>query len=173
MPVLEVVVAAVAHEVAAPDGLHLSDRPLADDVAERAHHRHVAHIVPDVEGGPGPVRGLQDAVGALDRDGDGLLQVDGGAGLQQGAGDGLVRVVWAGDDRRVDPGGEELVGVLHPGQVLAERSGRTRAHLRVGVGSAHEAGAEARPGQVRCDGASGSEADDSNAQLGDHGSSVG
>src|SRR5262249_12619378 len=45
VPVLEVVVAAVGHEVADPDGLRLADGPLGDDVAHQAYDAHVPHVV--------------------------------------------------------------------------------------------------------------------------------
>jgi hypothetical protein len=49
VPVFEVVVAAVAHEVAAPHGLHLTDRPGLDEFAHPRDHGHVPHVVAHVQ----------------------------------------------------------------------------------------------------------------------------
>ena len=150
VPVLEVVVAPVADEVAAPDRFHLADAALLDDAAQRAHHVHVAHVVADVQGRARAVRGLQDAVGSFDRDGDRLFEEDRNPGLEQGAGDVLVGVVGAGDDGRVDRQAEELVERGHP-LPLPECARGTLPHGGVGVAASDEEGWMGNGGEVVCD----------------------
>ena len=120
VPVAEVVVAAVAHEVAAPDGLELADPPGVDDRLQQPHHLHVAHVVAHVEAGAGAPGHLQDAVGGLDGDGQGLLQVDRDAGLEEEAGQLLVRVVGSGQDDRVDPVTQQVAVVGHDRHALGQ-----------------------------------------------------
>lgn len=62
VPVLEVEVPAVADEMAAPDGLDLTDRPLGDQFTHGHHDRHVAHVVAHVQRGPIPVGGREQPV---------------------------------------------------------------------------------------------------------------
>src|SRR5699024_4802426 len=49
MPVLEVVVPAIPHEMTAPDRLHPADLPAVDDLLHGAYHGHVAHVVAHVQ----------------------------------------------------------------------------------------------------------------------------
>mgnify|MGYP001668928181 CR=1 FL=1 len=73
VPILEVVVAAVSHEVPAPDCTDLADQPIANNLAQDSDNGHVAHIVSNIERSPGSKRGLKHAIGTLNGDGDGLF----------------------------------------------------------------------------------------------------
>src|SRR5699024_1057855 len=107
VPVLEVEVAAVSHEVPAPDRLHLADPPAGDGLAHGPDDRHVAHVVPDVEPRPRVAGRAQDVVTALDGDGERLVHERGDARGQSGARVRDVQVV----------GGEDQ----HPVEVLPEQ----------------------------------------------------
>ena len=150
VPVFEVVVAAVADEVAAPDRFHLADATLLDDAAQRAHHVHVAHVVTDVQGRARAIRGLEDPVCSFDRDGDRLFEEDRDPGLEQRAGDVLVGVVGAGDDGGVDRQAEELVERGHP-LPLPEGARGTLPHGWVGVAASDEDCGVGDRGKVVCD----------------------
>ena len=69
VPVLEVVVPAVADEVAAPYGLDLADTAGADDVTHGPHDVHVPHVVSDVQTRACAIGGLEDPGGSLEIDG--------------------------------------------------------------------------------------------------------
>lgn len=115
VPVLEVVVTAVADEVPAPDGLDLADLAPGHDLAHQADDGGVSEVVPDVQWCPGLRRGVQDRVGVLDRDGQRLLEVDGDARAEQVDRDLGVGPVRRGDDGRVDVAGEVAVVFDHQG----------------------------------------------------------
>ena len=108
VPVLEVVVAAVADEVTAPDRLHLADGAAADQVAHRTHHVHVPHVVTHVELRAGLVGGAQDLDGVVHAGRQGFLDVDGNPGPEQLAGHLRVGVVGGGDQGRIDALGDQL-----------------------------------------------------------------
>lgn len=93
VPVLEVEVAAVPDEVPAPDRLHLADRAGGDQFAHRQHHRHVPHVVADVQPGAALVRGLQHAVAAGGGDRQRLLHEHRYAGPEEVDRRVLVQVV--------------------------------------------------------------------------------
>ena len=76
VPVLEVVVAAVSHEVPAPDCTDLADQTIVNNLAKDSNNGHVAHIVSNVQQGLCAECGLKHAIGAFNGDGDGLFQVD-------------------------------------------------------------------------------------------------
>ena len=91
-PVTEVA-AAVVHEVAHPDALHLADGAGVDDFLHLEDGVDVAHVVAD-ENAPLVADGrLEDAVAPLDGEGHRLLEVDGLAGLERGDGHPLVVLV--------------------------------------------------------------------------------
>ena len=140
VPVAEVVVAAVAHEVAAPDGLELADPPGVDDRLQQPHHLHVAHVVAHVEAGAGTPGRLQDAVGTLDGDGQGLLQIDRNTGLKEEAGELLVRVVGGGQDDGVDPVPQQVAVVGHHRHPLGQKAPGAGDGVGRGVGRGDEPG---------------------------------
>ncbi len=112
VPVLEVGVPAVGHEVAAPAGLDLADGALVDQRLHLLDDAHVAHVVAEVELEAALAGGAQDAVAALDGDGHRLLEVDGLAGLQGGDGVLLVEEVRRGDEDGVDVLAREQLAVV-------------------------------------------------------------
>src|SRR5699024_7315259 len=93
VPVLEVEVPAVADEVPAPDRLDLPDLALVDDLAHRAHHLHVPHVVPDVQRGAAARGCLQHRIGIGGGDRHRLFQVHRYPGAEQLGGHCSVRVV--------------------------------------------------------------------------------
>jgi hypothetical protein len=144
VPVLEVVVTAVADEVPAPDGLDLADLATADDLAHQADDGGVPEVVSDVQRGAGPGRGVQHRVGVLDRDGERLLEVDGDARAEQVDRDLGVGPVRRGDDGGVDVTGEVQVVFDHQGiRVLVESAPAAR---RRDVRDGHDPGLQRRVG---------------------------
>jgi len=143
VPVLEVVVAAVADEVAHPDALDLADLAPGDHVAHQPDDRGVPEVVPDVEGGAGLGRDGEDRVGVGHGGRERLLEVDRDARSQQVDRDGGVGRVRGGDDGRVDEPDErpvrghdldagELLGGSTP--PLGRRVGRGDEHGGVAGG---------------------------------------
>ena len=165
VPVLEVVVAAVADEVAHPDRLDLADLAAVDDLLHEPHDAGVAEVVSDVEHAVRLGGGGQHAVGVGEGRREGLLQVDGDAVRQQVDGDVGVGVVGRGDDGRIDGLGRDEGGhVVVDGDAGQERLGALPP-LRTGVDGGHHAGAGVGDGHVTGDHAARADPDHGHADL--------
>ena len=137
MPVLEVVVPAVSDEMAAPDGLDLADRAVGDQPVHYLDDVHVAHVVPDVEPGPGLVGGLQHGVGVRDGNRQRFLQKDRDARTQQIDGDGRVRIVGRQHEGGVDPMLYQFTVGAHDLDTSTD-AGHPGCSVRVRLGGHHD-----------------------------------
>ena len=132
MPVLEVVVAAVSHEVPAPDCTDLADQTIANNLAKDSDNGHVAHIVSNIERSPGSIRGLKHAIGTFNGDGDGLFQVDSNPGFEQLACDVFMSVIGAGDNCCINSQVKKLFQTFYPRMVTKDFTSAL-AHCGVGI----------------------------------------
>jgi hypothetical protein len=137
VPVAEVGLAAVAHEVPAPCGLHLADPPLVDPLLHLLHHPEIAHVVPDEQLRAARPRRVQHPVAPLDGDRHRLLQVDRDARVQEGQGLLLVEPVGGEHEHGVEPHVQQLA-VVRDGLRARDLLPELRLGLRVGVGEGDE-----------------------------------
>lgn len=149
VPVLEVEVAAVADEVAAPHRAHAADRPVVDQLAHPPQHGKVTEVVAHVEPGAGAERGLEQRVAVGDGDGQRLLHEHRNArGEEEQRGPG-VQMVGGEYEHGVQLVVEHLlVPVVHhhvgaeqpPGVLLAPRVRVGAGHDPGGAGPVHQRG---------------------------------
>lgn len=93
MPVLEVVVPAVADKMPAPHGFHLTDGTRVDHLLHLPDHRHMAHVVAYVQHGAGALRSGQDVISRFQRDVQRLFHERGNSCLQRADNHVVVREV--------------------------------------------------------------------------------
>ena len=120
VPVTEIGVAAVSHEVTAPAHLNFADEPGVDDLFHREHHGEVTHVVAHEKFASRAHGGLEDPVAALDGDGHGLFQIDGLARLEGGDGHFFVEIVRGGDDDGPDGFDLQQIPVVGEGLGIGE-----------------------------------------------------
>ena len=83
MPILEVIVTAIAHKVTAPNRSDLTDQTILDNLTQNTHNRHVSHIVAHIERSFGPIRGFKNAIRSLNGDRNWLFQIDRNPSFQE------------------------------------------------------------------------------------------
>ncbi|MDI2022156.1 hypothetical protein PJL18_02686 [Paenarthrobacter nicotinovorans] len=111
VPVLEVVVPAVADEVAAPDRFDVPDPAILDELAHLYYHRHVAHVVADIQACAGFESRAEDQVRGLNRDVERLFAEGGDARLERPDRDGGVLTIGGQDQYGVQAAGQQFIEV--------------------------------------------------------------
>ena len=133
MPVMEIGVAAIADEMAAPGALDLADDAAVDEFLHLQDGGVEAHVMPDVElaavfhGAP------QNALAAFDGDCQRLFQIDMLSGLEGGACHLLVEEIRGDDEHGIDLGHGQQLTVVGEGLRLGECGGERRQRPGVGV----------------------------------------
>ena len=137
MPILEVIVTTIAHEVTAPNCSDLTDQTILDNLTQNSYNRHVSHIVPHIEGSLGPICGFKNAISTLNSDRNWFFQIDRNPSFQECAGDVFVSVIRAGNDCAINAQFEQLIESFKP-RVIAQNFCRALAHRGIGIASSNQ-----------------------------------
>ena len=137
MPILEVIVTAIAHEVTAPNCSDLTDQTILDNLTQNAHNRHVSHVVAHVERSLGPIRGFKNAIRTFNGDRNWLFQIDRNPSLQERAGNVFVSVIGTGHDCAINAQFQQFIEGFKP-RVIAQNFRRALAHRGIGIASSNQ-----------------------------------
>ena len=137
MPILKVIVTAIAHKVTAPNCSDLTNQTILDDLTQNAHNRHVSHIVAHIERSLGPIRGFKNAIRTLNSDRNWLFQIDRNPSFQKRAGDVFVSVIGAGHNCTINSQFQQLIKGFKP-RVIAQNFSRALTHRGIGIASSNQ-----------------------------------
>ncbi len=143
VPVAEIEVAAVAHKMPAPAGLHLADHALVNERLHLPDKGHVAHVVADIEPHVVLFRGGEDAVACGGAERHGLFEVEGVAVRDGGQGLLLVEEIRRADDDGVEIAGQQGPVIVGGENVRAEFRAVALQRRRADIAAGRDAGAAA------------------------------